>query len=113
MLRRALVLVAVTGWGLAAFIAYMIVIYLGWFGVMLIGLVTLLAGQFAELDDEAPAASPYLLARRYEQTFEGNPESRMARFAQRVERHKWLYITRTIGIALALLGLNMFIEHQL
>jgi hypothetical protein len=112
-MRRALVVVAVAGWSLAGFIAYLIVIHLAWFGVMLIGIITLLAGQFAEMDDEAPASSPYLLARRYEQTFEGNAETRMARFAARLERHKWLYITRTIGIALTLLGLNMFITRQL
>jgi hypothetical protein len=40
-------------------------------------------------------------------------EQRFARWAARVERNKWLYIARTIGIAAILIGLNMFIAHQL
>lgn len=112
-MRRALVVVAVLGWGFAAFIAYQLVLHLAWFGVMLIGVIVIVGAQWPELDEDSPGSSPYLLRRQYEQIFEGNAETRMARWAQRLERNKWLYIVRTIGIGLAVLGLNMFVEHQL
>lgn len=113
MMRRALVVVAVLGWSAAAFIAYQMVLHLAWFGVMLIGVMVIVAAQRPEMDEDAPAASAYLLRRQYEQMFEGNAESRLARWAERLERSKWLYLVRTIGIALAVLGLNMFVQHQL
>ena len=50
-----------------------------------------------------------LLRRQYERTFEGTKEDRL----ERVERNRLLYIARTIGIATVLIGLNMFIVHQL
>jgi len=66
-----------------------------------------------ELDTDSPAWSATLLRRQYEQTFEGTTEERFERWAARVDRNKWLYIARTIGIAAILIGLNMFIAHQL
>jgi hypothetical protein len=65
------------------------------------------------LNDEAPAASVALLRRQYEQTFEGRAEERSARWAQRIEHSKWRYMARTVGIAGILIGLDMFIMHQL
>jgi len=59
-----------------------------------------------------PGARPYCVW-QYEQAFDGTMEHRLARWVERVERNKWLYITRTIGIATMLIGLNMFIVHQL
>ena len=112
-MRRALVVVAVLGWSAAAFIAYQLVLHLAWFGVMLIGVIVIVGAQWPELDEDSPGSSPYLLHRQYEQMFEGNAETRLARWAARLERNKWLYIVRTVGIALAVLGLNMFVQHQL
>ena len=111
--RYALLSVAVVGWAAAAWIGYILMTRLGWFGVMLIGIAILFPALCAELHDETPAASPLLLRRRYQQTFEGNAESRLARWAERLRQHRNLYIARTIGIALTLLGLNEFIVHQL
>jgi len=54
-----------------------------------------------------------LLRRQYARTFEGTAEERLAKWAQRVEHNKWLYVARTVGIAAILIGLNMFIMHQL
>jgi hypothetical protein len=67
----------------------------------------------AELDADSPAVSDALMRRQYEQIFEGTAESRLARRGELIERNRWLYIARTIGIAMILLGLNMFIVHQL
>jgi hypothetical protein len=53
------------------------------------------------------------MRRQYEHTFEGTKEERFAKWAERVERNRLLYIARTIGIATTLIGLNMFIVHQL
>ena len=116
-MRRAswyvLATIAAIGWAGAALLAWWLMTRLGWFGVMLIGIVVLFASSRPELTDDSPAASGYLLQRRYEQQFEGNAESRLAGWVARLERHRWLYLIRTIGIALALLGLNMFVTRQL
>jgi hypothetical protein len=109
--RQVLIFVAITGWLLAIALAITVVRYLLWFGVMLIGIVVLLAAQGAEM--EPASSSPHLLRRRYEQTFGDSGDARLKRWAELWARDRWLYIVRTIGIALALLGLNMFIEHQI
>jgi hypothetical protein len=85
----------------------------GWLGILIIGLTICLVAVRAELDADAPTASVSLLRRQYEQTFEGTKEERFARWARRVERNRVLYIAGTIGIATVLIGLNMFIVHQL
>ena len=109
----ALLIVATAGCGVAALIALLLVSLVGWLGVLIIGLAILLVAIRVELDAEAPAWSVTLLRRQYEQTFEGTPEERPARWAARIERNKALYIARTIGLATVLIGLNMFILHQL
>ena len=109
----ALMIVAGVGWGIAGLMALTLLSWLGWFGLLIIGLSILFVALHAELDAEAPAWSVALLRRQYEQTFEGTTEDRLARWAERVERNKGLYIVRTIGIATILIGLNMFIVHQL
>jgi hypothetical protein len=109
----ALMFVGIMGSGLAGLIAVELVSRVGWLGVLMVGLAILMVAIFAELDADAPVASVALMRRRYDQAFEGTAESRLARFAERVERNRWFYIARTIGIALALLGLNMFVLHQL
>jgi len=111
--QYALLSIAVLGWAGAVWIAYALLVRLGWFGVLLIGLGILVPALCAELHEDSPAASQQLLRRQYQQTFEGTPESRLARWAAKLERHRNLYIARTLGIALTLLGLNEFILHQL
>jgi hypothetical protein len=107
-----LLTVAIVGWTIAGVIALLAVTTLGWFGVMLLGLVTLVVALRVELDEEFPGTGPWasahLMRRQLEQQSEGTAEARLARFAERVERQRWLYIVRTVGIALALLGLNMW-----
>ena len=73
----------------------------------------LLCAAQAELDDQSPMASVSLLRRQFEQSSERTAKERLANWAQRVEHNKGLYITRTVGVAAILIGLNMFIMHQL
>jgi MFS family permease len=109
----ALMVVVVVGWGIAGLIAFVLVAKVGWLGVLIIGLAICLVAVRAELDADSPAMSVTLLRRQYEQTFEGRKEERFAKWAARVEQNRLLYIARTIGVATVLIGLNMFIVHQL
>jgi MFS family permease len=109
----ALLFVIAAGWGVAGLIALLLVSLVGWLGILIVGLIICLVAARAELDADSPAMSVTLLRRQYEQTFEETPEERFAKWAQRVERNRLLYIARTIGIATSLIGLNMFIVHQL
>ena len=94
-------------------IAFPLVSMVGWLGILIVGLFICLVATRAELFADSPAVSVALLRRQYEQTFEGTSEERFAKWGRRVERNRLLYIARTIGIAMCLLGLNMFILHQL
>jgi hypothetical protein len=109
----ALMFVAVIGWGIAGLIAFTLVAIVGWLGILIIGLAICLVATLNELDADSPAMSVALLREQYERTFQGTKEERFAKWAQRVEQNRSLYIARTIGIATILIGLNMFIVHQL
>jgi hypothetical protein len=51
---------------------------------------------------------------QYDRQFgQRRPEERAAERAERIELDRLLYIARTIGGAMLLLGLGMFIAHQL
>jgi hypothetical protein len=108
-----LIFAVAVGWGIAGLIAFALVAKVGWLGILIIGLAICLVAVRAELDADSPAASVTVLRRQYERTFEARAEERFARWAERVERNRLLYIARTIGIATTLIGLNMFIVHQL
>jgi MFS family permease len=109
----ALLFVAIIGSAIGGAIALALVSRIGWLGILIVGMFVIFISVRAELDADSPAVSVALMRRQYEQTFEGTAEGRLARLAERIERNRRLYITRTIGIAMALLGLNMFIVHQL
>jgi hypothetical protein len=109
----ALMFVVVIACGIAGLISFVLVAKVGWLGILIIGLAVYFVTTRAELDADAPVASVALLRRQYEQTFEGTTEERFAKWAERVERNRLLYIGRTIGIATILIGLNMFIVYQL
>ena len=89
------------------------VFLVGWLGILIVGLAIRFCGAQAELDDQAPVASVALLRRQFEQSSERTAEERLANWAQRVEYNKGLYMVRTVGISVLLIGLNMFIVHQL
>jgi hypothetical protein len=109
----AVLLVVLAGWGIAALMAFTLVLLVGWLGILIIGLAICFCAAQAGLDDQAPVASVALLRHQYAQTFEGTAEERLAKWARRAEHNKGLYIARTVGIAAILIGLNMFIMHQL
>jgi hypothetical protein len=109
----AVLFVVLTGWGIAALMAVTLVLLVGWLGILIIGLAICFCAAQAELDDQAPVASVTLLRRQYAQTFEGTAEAWLAKWAERVEHNKRLYVAKTVGISAILIGLNMFIMHQL
>jgi hypothetical protein len=90
-----------------------LVFLVGWLGILIVGIAICFCAAQAELDNQAPVASVALLRRQFEQSSERTAEERLANWAQRVEHNKGLYIVRTVGIAAILIGLNMFIVHQL
>ena len=109
----AALFVVLAGWAIAALIAVTLVLLVGWLGILIIGLLICFCAAQAEFDDQATVASVALLRRQYDQSSELTAEERLANWAQRVEHNKWLYVARTAGIAAILIGLNMFIMHQL
>ena len=46
----ALMIVAAVGWGIAGLLAHALVSRVGWFGVLIIGLIIILVPQLAELN---------------------------------------------------------------
>src|SRR5215468_12527911 len=46
----ALMIVAAVGWGIAGLLAFALVSRVGWFGILIIGLIIILVPQLAELD---------------------------------------------------------------
>jgi hypothetical protein len=115
--RNALLAIALIGWAVTGLLAVLLVERVGWLGVAIIGGAVLSIAALVELDEERPVAGPtgsaFLMRQQIEQEHEGGFESRLSRIAARVARNRALYIVRTIGIAMALLGLNMFVLHQL
>jgi hypothetical protein len=114
--RNTLLLVAFLGWGIAGFAAWALVARVGWIGVGLIGGAVLFVALRVELDDEFPGSgigAAHLMRVQLEQAQGGSPETRLARLARRAERNRWLYLLRTIGIALLVMGGGMFALHQI
>ena len=75
----ALMIVAAVGWGIAGLLAFVLVSRVGWFRILIIGLIIILVPQLAELDADSPTWSATLLRRQYEQTFDRTMEHRLAR----------------------------------
>jgi hypothetical protein len=114
--RNALLLVAGVGWSVAGLLAWALVARVGWLGVAFIGAAALFVALRVEMDDEFPAGgigASHLMRLQLEQAQGGSSETRLARLARRAERNRWLYILRTIGIALLAMGGGMFAMHQL
>lgn len=111
----ALAVIAAAGWTAAGLLALILVAHVGWAGIALIGLAVLLVASRQEMTEDSPAPLPtaHMLARQYEEMLECVPEARLARLALRAERHRLLYIARTFGGALVLLGGGMFLLHQI
>lgn len=108
-----LAVIAAAGWTAAGLVALVFVAHVGWVGLLVIGLIVLLASIAVDLNADHPAHLPsaHLMARQYEKMLEGRPEERAARFAERLERRRLLYLVRTFAIALVLLGGGMTLLH--
>jgi hypothetical protein len=106
------------GWTIAIVIAWFFVAIVGWFGLLVIGLAILMASWMWELDDQnaVPSyltGSSHLYSAQYERQFSRSPEERESKRAAETELNRVLFIIRNIGIAMFILGLNLFIVHQL
>lgn len=110
----SLAVIAAIGWTGAGLLALTFASYVGWIGIFILGLIVLLITVSADLNADHPAHLPsaHLTAELHRRTTEGTREERLSRFADRIERNRGLYVARTFGIALALLGLGMFMRHQ-
>lgn len=110
----ALAVIAVLGWTAAGLLALTLLAHVGWAGLALIGLGVLLVTSRLEMTEDSPAPLPttHMLSRQYDEMMPHQPELRLARMADRLQRQRMLYIARTFGIALLLLGGGMFLLHQ-
>lgn len=116
--RRMQVVLGAAGWAVAALVAWALVSRIGWLGVVLIGLAILFVASHWQIDDQNalptnPTGAGHLYTAQYQRQFARSPEEAAARKAEEAEFNRVLYVARTIGIALLLLGANMFIAHQL
>jgi hypothetical protein len=116
--RRTQLVLDAAGWAVAGLIAWALVSRIAWFGVALIGLAILFVASLWQIDDQNalptnPTGAGHLYAAQYERQFTRSPEEAEARKAAEAELNRVLYVVRTIGLALLLLGVNMFIVHQL
>ena len=106
--------IAVMGWTAAGLLALMLVAHVGWVGLALIGLgIWLVTSRLAMTEDSpAPLPTAHMLSRQYEEMRPREPEARLARLAEQVQRRRLLAVVQTFGIALVLLGGGMFLLHQ-
>jgi hypothetical protein len=116
--RRTQLVLGAAEWAAAGLIAWALVSRIAWFGIALIGLAVLFVASRRQIGDENalptnPAGAGHLYTAQYEQQFARSPEEAAARKAAEAEFNRVLYVARTIGLALLLLGGNMFIAHQL
>jgi hypothetical protein len=116
--RRTQLVLGAAGWTAAGLIAWALVSRIAWFGVTLIGLAVLFVASRWQIDDQNalpanPTGATHLYTAQYERQFARSPEEAAARKAAEAEFNRILYVARTIGLALLLLGVNMFIAHQL
>jgi hypothetical protein len=116
--RRTIIALAVAGWAVAGLVAWLFVSVVGWFGILVIGVAILMVASLWRLDDQnaLPSnamGSSHLYAAQYERQFSRSPEESAAKHEAEDEFNRVLYVVRTIGIAMVLLGLNTFIIHQL
>lgn len=93
---------------------------MGWLGVGLVGLIGLVIANRVALDagravpgSDFGSAGVGIVTRQLEEEHRTPPEQRAARWAEQDKRSAVVYFVNTIAIALAALGLAMFVVHQL
>ena len=111
-----------TGLVIAAVIGALLFAYLGWLGVGILGLFGLVISVRMELfDDHAVGTSEHgsgtvdMIARQARMASEDgrSPEAKMKAAAGRSQRLNVLYLVNTVCIALIAIGFGMFVLHQL
>jgi len=117
--RGVLRALALAGWSVAGILALLLIERVGWLGVAIIGAAILMVAYRSELHEENALPVPYgnagiqLYRAQHERNANLAPEQKLARAAERSQFGRFLYLVRTAGIALILIGLNMFLYHQL
>lgn len=94
---------------------------IGWLGIGIIGLFGLLISTRIDLHgghalaetDFGSGDVPMYARQRQAQSGEASPEQRMAKAAEREKHTRLLYLINTLFIAMALLGLGLFVIHQI
>jgi len=115
--RVGLLLVAVGGWTIAALLSWLLINRIGWFGVVLLGLAILFVCYRVAMDEDnaipdyASGKNPVYKAQYQREFGNAKPEERLAARANRSVLERFLYIARTIGVALLFFGLGMFLMH--
>ena len=108
--------------GLAVAVALALFLFglVGWLGVGLVGLIGLMISSRVALDDgRAVPDSDFgstgvgIVAGQMEEEHRIAPEQRVARWAEQEKRSAIVYFVNTSAIALAVLGLTLFVVHQL
>jgi len=101
-------------------LAWLLFGLVGWLGVGLVGLIGLMIASRVALDDgravpdaDFGSTGVGIVARQMEEERRIPPERRPARWAEQEQRSAIVYFVNTIGIALAGLGLALFVVHQL
>ncbi len=110
----------VLGLAVAALLSSLLFGLLGWLGIGLLGFFGLLIslrlemqGGYAVPDLGRGDSSVNFLARQIEARERATPAQKLEQAANDAERKKWLTVVNTICIAMAVLGLIMFVRHQL
>jgi hypothetical protein len=112
-------ILAIIGWSVAGLLSWLLVGLVGWLGVTIIGVGTLYVAYRWSLDETnavpsyASGRNPLYKAQYDRQFGRFSPEQKASDRAKSAEFNRDLYLTRTIGLALSVLGLGMFIVHQL
>jgi hypothetical protein len=110
---------AAVGWSIAGLLCWFLVSRVGWLGIALIGITILFVASRAALDEDnassnVPGGIDAVYRAAYDRQFGyATAEEAAAVVARRQELDRFLYVARTIGLAMLALGANMFIIHQL
>ncbi len=110
---------AIIGFVIAGLAVIVLIQFVGWLAIGLIGLVVLLAAVRLELqgghavpDIHHSAKTVEILARQLqEEAKAATGAKKLALEAERLKRKRYHYIARTVGIALIALGFGMFFLH--
>ncbi len=110
---------AIIGFVIAGLAVIVLIQFVGWLAIGLIGLVVLLAAVRLELhgghavpDIHHSAKTVEILARQMqEEAKAATGAKKLALEAERLKRKRFHYIARTVGIALVAIGFGMFFLH--